>query len=77
MQIGNTYHIYNGFAETIESLWINNAELIGITKLANGTHELEFQKENEDFITIDADLMKPWNHKNKGSRGYMYIEKNS
>jgi calcineurin-like phosphoesterase len=77
MQIGNTYNIYNGFAETIESLWINNVELIGITKLANGTHELEFQKEDGDFITIDADLMKPWNYKNKGSRVYMFMEKNS
>ena len=75
MQIGNTYHIYNGFAETLESLWINNAELIGITKHANGAQELEFQKEDGDFITIDAGLMKPWNHQAKGTRGYMFIEK--
>ena len=73
MQIGKTYHIYNGFAETLESIWFNDAQLISATTFGNGTETLSFETPNGKTITIDSDLMYPWDHNKKSRKGYMFI----
>ena len=74
LKSGRTYHIYNGYSETLEDLWFNNAELINITNHENGLQELEFKKQNGDLIVIDADTIGHWNHRNRDAKGYMYID---
>ena len=75
MQIGQTYHIYNGYAKTLDVRWFNNSELTGVVEYASGLQELEFTLENGQTIVIDAELMNPWDAKKIRYKGYMFIEK--
>jgi hypothetical protein len=75
MTIGQTYHIYNGFAKTVDNLWMNNSELTGVVEYASGLTELEFTLETGETIVIDSELMNVWDVTNKARKGYMFIEK--
>lgn len=75
MTIGQTYHIFNGYAKSLDNLWMNNSELTAVVKYTNGLTELEFTLETGETIVIDAELMNPWDAKKISYKGYMFIEK--
>lgn len=60
---GNTYHIFNGFAESKEDLWFNNAKLISIDKEWSMPTLLYFELENGQQMVIDGDCCLNYNKK--------------
>jgi hypothetical protein len=75
MQIGQKYHLYNGCAKTLDEVWINDCELVGVVVWNNGLTQLEFEiPDEEDTILINQFSIFPWNPTYKDKGVYMYIE---
>ena len=57
--IGNTYHIKNGWAKTLDTLWINDAIFVRYFDF-EGVEHLEFNQDGIPII-IDCGFMIPFN----------------
>jgi hypothetical protein len=75
MQIGQKYHLYNGYAKTLDDVWINNCELVGVVTWSNGLTQLEFEiPGEEDTMLINYLEMYAWNPSLRSLQVYMYLE---
>lgn len=80
LEIGKQYHIWNGFAKTLDDIWFNNCTLLQVENTE--ITELLFRLEDGKEIWIDCDFIEPYdrtshipdpnNHKDKC---YMFIPK--
>lgn len=70
--IGEIYHIKNGYAKTLDELWINNAVLENIEQENDSVELLIFRLEDGSLLNIDADFMCLFN-KNNTEKGYQFI----
>ena len=69
LQLGQTYHIRNGFAKTQDELWFNNSKLVNIDAEWPMPTMLTFILENGKEIVIDGDFINNTKHYQIINRG--------
>jgi len=74
LNLGENYHLYNGFAKDLDSLWINNCTLVD--RICDNDNNLYcFRTVGGMIISIDPDFLHLFNKANKNKRCWMFIGK--